>query len=370
MKWSLKIGEIAGIVIYLHITFLILIACVGFSPLAQGEGLNAAINRTAFLMALFGCVLLHELGHSLTAKRFGIQVRDITLLPIGGVARLERMPDEPKQELLVAVAGPLVNVAIAFILFLSNLLMGKPWSAMSFNLVRGDFFSELMWVNFSLAFFNLLPAFPMDGGRILRAYLAQKINYVRATQIAANIGQGMAILFGILGLFFNPFLLFIALFVYMGAASESHLVQMRSTFQGLPLHQAMVTDFRSLSVDDPLSKAIEHLLSGYQQDFPVLDQAQNVVGILTKNDLILGLSQKGQAAMVSEVMRRDFGSVDPFEMLERVFQRMQSCNCPSLPVVHQGKLVGMITLENIGEFMMVQTALKRKGRKRNEKRQS
>jgi len=194
MKWSWKLGEIAGIGIYLHVTFLLLLGWVAVSHYLAGQSIAMMINGVVFLLALFGIVVLHELGHALTARRFGIPTRDITLLPIGGVARLERMPDDPKQELWVALAGPAVNVVLATVLFIVLRLTSGVAPLSQFNVVGGEFLSKLMWVNVSLALFNMLPAFPMDGGRVLRALLAMRLDYVRATQIAANIGQGMAFL--------------------------------------------------------------------------------------------------------------------------------------------------------------------------------
>jgi len=250
MKWSWKLGEIAGIGIYVHATFLILLVWVALSHYLAGQSIAMMLNGIVFLLALFGIVVLHELGHALTAKRFGIPTRNITLLPIGAVARLERMPDDPKQELWVALAGPAVNVVLAAVLYIVLRLTSGVAPLNQFNVVGGQFLSKLMWVNVSLALFNMLPAFPMDGGRMLRALLAMRLDYVRATQIAANIGQGMAFLFGVIGLFYNPFL-----------------------------------------------------------------------------------------------------------VLESVFARLNACRCHSLPLVRNGQLAGLITMDNVGEFLMVQTAL-------------
>src|SRR3989338_8779962 len=209
MKWSTRIGTFAGIDVYVHTTFLILIAWVAFAHWQTGHSAAAAMEGVAFILALFGCVVLHEFGHALTARRFGIKTRDITLLPIGGLARLERMPDDPRQELWVALAGPAVNVVIAAALFFSLRLTASLWSLSDAARVGGGVVSQLMWVNVVLVAFNLLPAFPMDGGRVLRALLARRLAYARATQIAATVGQGMAILFGVVGLFSNPMLMFI-----------------------------------------------------------------------------------------------------------------------------------------------------------------
>jgi Zn-dependent protease len=222
--WSWKLGQVAGIDIYMHGTFLILLAWVGVSHYLQRHHLADAGASVVFILALFAIIVLHELGHALTARHYGICTREITLLPIGGVARLERMPADPKQELVVALAGPAVNVALAALL--AGIVTPTAWRDVQW--IGGDFLSKLLWVNVSLAVFNIIPAFPMDGGRALRAVLAMRMDYVRATQIAAHIGQGLALVFGLVGLFSNPFLVFIALFVWMGAASEASAALTRS----------------------------------------------------------------------------------------------------------------------------------------------
>jgi len=224
------------------------------------------------------------------------------------------------------------------------------------GVATGSFLERLMVVNVSLVVFNMLPAFPMDGGRVLRALLARRMDYTRATQIAAGIGQGMAFLFGFLGLFTNPFLLFIALFVWIGAAQEASLVQMRSALGGIPVSRAMITDFRTLAPRDPLARGVELILAGSQQDFPVVEDGR-VAGILMRSDLLEALTRRGQDAPVADVMRRDFQMVDSFEMMETAFARLQACECHTIPVSHHGRLVGLVTMDNVGEFLMIQAAL-------------
>lgn len=356
MKASWKIGTVAGIGIYLHVTFIILLGWVGLSHYLQRHRWEDAVSGLGFISALFAIIVLHELGHALTAKRFGIRTRDITLLPIGGVARLERIPDEPKQELLVALAGPAVNVVLALILF-GLLAVGAGLSALTeVQLVRGHFLAKLMWVNVGLAVFNLLPAFPMDGGRVLRAVLAMRMDYVRATNIAAHIGQGLAWVFGFIGLFTNPFLVFIALFVWMGAAQEASQAQMKSALAGLPVGRVMITEFQALAPDDQLARAIEHVLTGCQQDFPVVENGR-VVGVLTRADLLTGLARHGQLATVGDVMQRKFCTAESTEMVEGVWSRLQEDDCRTMPVVQNGKLIGLLTSENLGEYFMIQAAL-------------
>ena len=218
MRWSWKIGKLAGINVYMHATFLLLIIFILLADYLEGHSLAAALWGLAFVLVVFVCIVLHELGHALTARKYGIQTRDIILLPIGGVARLERMPEDPRQELRVALAGPAVNVIIAGALSILLAAAGMPPTLKQMTNLRwtgGHFLTEVAVINLWLAAFNLLPAFPMDGGRVLRALLATRMEYTQATQVAAQIGQGMAFLFGLAGLFYDPFLLFIALFVWI-----------------------------------------------------------------------------------------------------------------------------------------------------------
>ena len=356
MKWSWKIGEFAGIGVYMHATFLLLIGWVALSYWLQQGTLTAVVAGVIFILALFATVVLHEFGHALTAKKYGIKTRDITLLPIGGVARLERMPDKPIQEFWVALAGPAVNVVIAVILFAWLALTASLEPLSQLSATGGSFLERLMAVNVFLVVFNLIPAFPMDGGRVLRALLAMRLEYTQATQIAATIGQGIAFLFGFIGLFSNPFLLFIAIFVWIGAAQEASMVQMKSALSGIPVSRAMLTDFQTLSPQDTLARAVDLILAGSQQDFPVVENEQ-VAGILARSDLLATLARQGQTEPVSNIMRRDFVVVDSHDMLETAFARLQECGCPILPVTRNGNLVGLVNSENVGEFLMIQSAL-------------
>jgi Zn-dependent protease/predicted transcriptional regulator len=356
MKWSWKLFEFAGIGVYMHATFLLLLGWVVIVHWIQGGTVAAVLSGLAFILALFACVILHEFGHALTARRYGIKTRDITLLPIGGVARLERMPDKPVQELWVALAGPAVNVVIAAVLlvWLGITSAFEPLSALS--VTSGSFVERLAAVNIFLVLFNMVPAFPMDGGRVLRALLAMQMEYTRATQVAAGIGQGLALLFGFLGLFTNPLLVFIALFVWIGASQETSMVQMKSALAGIPVSRAMLTDYRTLRTDDPLSRAVDLILSGSQQDFPVLDNG-HVAGVLTRDALFGALQQQGPDAPVASAMRCELHIVDSFDMLESAFARLQAHQCHTFPVTHHGQLVGLLTMDNVGEFLAVQTAI-------------
>jgi Zn-dependent protease/CBS domain-containing protein len=357
MKWSWKLGTFAGIDVFMHATFLILLAFVAYSYWAVSQDLLTVVEGIGFILALFGCVVLHEYGHALTARKYGIKTRDITLLPIGGVARLERMPDEPRQELWVALAGPAVNVVIAGLILVWLTATNNVAPLTSLSLASGSFLERLMVVNLFLVGFNMIPAFPMDGGRVLRSLLAMRLEYTRATQIAASLGQALAIVFGFVGLFTNPFLLFIAFFVWIGAGQEASMVQMKSALGGIPVSRAMITDFRTVHPQQTLDDAVALILTGSQQDFPV-EQNGQVEGILMRSDLLTALSRTGPQTPVSEVMQRDFQSVDSYEMLEIAFARMQECQCHTMPVTHHGDIVGVLTMDNVGEFIAIQAALR------------
>jgi Zn-dependent protease len=351
MGWSIPIFRIAGIQLRIHITFLLLIAWIAFAYYTQG-GSSAAGGGVLFILLLFACVVLHEFGHAFAGKAFGINTPDITLLPIGGVARLERIPDEPVQELVIAAAGPAVTALIA----LGALIGGGSWD---YPPTTQTSIPDLLFtVNVVLLLFNLLPAFPMDGGRVLRALLATRMSYPRATQIASTVGQGFAFIFGFLGLFGNPFLIFIALFVYIGASQEAALAQMRDVSRRFPVSSAMVREFRTLAADATLEEAVDALLATSQHDFPVMDETGNVAGLLTRHGLISALRKNNPALRVGDVMRRDIPTITTGTRFEDAFRIMQECDCPAVPVLDRMKrLVGLLTPENVTELMMVQSAM-------------
>jgi len=357
MKWSWKIGSFKGIGVFMHASFLLIIAWVGFANWAQTRSLAGTMEGIFFTLVLFGTVVLHEFGHALTAKRYGIKTRDITLYPIGGVARLERMPDKPVQEFWVALAGPAVNIVIAAVLFAWLMLTGSFTSLAALTAGDGSFIERLLVVNVFLVLFNLIPAFPMDGGRVLRSLLAMRLEYAQATSIAASIGRGMAVLFGIYGLFTNPFLVVIAVFVWIGAGQEPSMVQMKSKLEGIPVQRAMLTDFHTLSVNDTLAFATQLILASSQADFPVVDN-DKIVGIVRRNDLLTGLASHRVNEPVSTIMERDVRSVEFGELLETAITRLQGSSSTTMPVMLRGKLVGLLNSENIGEFLMIQSALR------------
>jgi Zn-dependent protease/CBS domain-containing protein len=358
MRWSWKIGRLAGINVYMHATFVLLLAFILFASWSGKHDLGAAFIAVLFILVIFGCVVLHELGHALVARRYGIRTRDIILLPIGGVARLERMPDQPLQELKVALAGPAVNVVIAAGLFLLLSAFGTRLQLSQLGLVNGGFVERTMAVNLWLAGFNLIPAFPMDGGRVLRALLATRMDYTVATLRAAHVGQALALVFGFIGLFRDPFLLFIALFVWMGAESEASMVQLHTSLGGIPVERVMLTEFRSLQPDDTLAQAIDCVLAGFQHDFPVVF-GDHVLGILTREDLMKALAAHGSGLHVRDAMRREFQIADSHDMLDQALKLLGTTKVRTIPVLHDGHLIGLLNAENVGEFMMIQSALRR-----------
>jgi len=357
MKWSWRVGRVAGINIYLHATLLILLAWIAQRYYSWRQRPGDVIDAVLFIAAFFVIVLLHELGHALTARRFGIRTRDITIMPIGGLARMERMPDDPRQELLVALAGPAVNVLLALLYFGTIGPAAALVHPRDLQPIGGHFLSSLVWSNVAMAAFNLVPAFPMDGGRVLRALLALRLGPRRATRIAVDVGQALAFSIGAIGLYaMNPILVFIALFVYLGAEDEAELAQARSVLEGVPIRRVMVSNFRSLTPADILQRAVEETLAGFHLDFPVVDN-HRVVGMLTRRDLLSALAKRGQSARVDEVMQRQFRTADPEEDAQNVFARLEECECHSLPVVQEDRVIGIVTAENVREFLRIQSAL-------------
>ncbi|MBX3732532.1 MAG: site-2 protease family protein [Verrucomicrobiae bacterium] len=351
MKWSFKVGRWWGVDVYVHATFLLLLAVVGL----QGGSLIAAAGGVLLYGSLFGCVLLHEFGHALAARHYGIGTRDITLLPIGGVARLERIPDNPRHELVIAIAGPLVNVAIGgalaafLILGQQSLLPRGPLDAIGLA-------QRLLLVNVSLVAFNLLPAFPMDGGRILRALLAMQMGPVRATRIAATVGKFMALVFAGVAIYFQMYLLlFIAVFVWLGAGGEARATEARTAMGGAVVGQAMLTRFHSVSVDDPLDQVANLIISDSQSEFPVMD-GPAVAGVLSRTELLEALRRSGATAPARTAMRTDFITLQADEPLEPALGRLSESPVPMAPVMWQQRLVGLLTLENAGEFIAIRRA--------------
>ena len=364
MNWSIPLLRVRGIQIKVHVTFaLILIWAAYYWGIGTDAGLQGALFGVVATLLLFVCVTLHELGHAFQALRYGIEVEDITLLPIGGVARL-RVPDNARQELAIAVAGPLVNVAIAAVLIalggilqatslltpadLDDTMRDAEWSGL---------LAYLTLANIWLVLFNAIPAFPMDGGRVLRALLALRLDYARATGIAVAIGQGLALLFGLVGFATgNFYLILIAAFVWFGASQEGAQVTLRRVLGGSTVGQAMIQRPQVLTAIDPLARAVELTLSTAQSDFPVVDTGDRVVGLLTLDDLLRGLRDR-PAASVGDVMRRQFPVARAGESVVAAQGQLGEAGIRALPVVQpDGRLAGLLTAADIGEAFRLLTA--------------
>jgi Zn-dependent protease/CBS domain-containing protein len=358
MSWSLNIGRVAGTVVRIHITFIIFLAWIFATNYAAG-GLPNAWNSVIFVLLLFFCVLLHEFGHIFTARAFGVTTPYVTLLPIGGVAQLERIPEEAGQEFLIAIAGPLVNIIIAGLLILAGADITAA-RATAVEDMHVSMLDRLADVNIFLALFNLIPAFPMDGGRVLRAALASKLGYVRATEIAARIGQFVAFALGFIGLLYNPILIFIAIFVYLAASSESHMVALRAVSRGVPVSVAMRTQFTTLVPRAHIDEAVHALLQTAQGEFPVVDDAGKPIGVLGRADLIRAIKTLGPDASVADAVGAELPIVGHRATLEQAFKLLQEKSAPAVGVIDgSGKLVGLVTNETIAEMMMLQNALPR-----------
>jgi Zn-dependent protease/CBS domain-containing protein len=361
MGWSINIGKIFGIRFRIHITFFLLLFFIFISVLDQ-FGINRALLATLLICAVFVCVLIHEIGHSLIAGRFGKETKSITLLPIGGVATMEEMPEKPFQEIAMAIVGPFINLAIAGILYL---FVGR-WTGVGEPNLYPDsvktFFAGLIGINVMLAVFNMIPAFPMDGGRVLRGILAIKMDYVRATSAAVFVGQALAMLFIFFGLFYNWWLALIGLFLYIGAGSEKQQVLLKSVLRQVPVSEAMTTDFLTMRPDEPVRHAIEHFHHGRQDDFPVIGEA-GVEGILTRDRILASIHEKGLDVPVSEIMDKTIASVDPKTPLDEVYKELLSSKKTAMIVAEAGRIKGMVCLDGISRYFMIKAALKGMDRK-------
>lgn len=358
MPWSLTLGSIAGTAVRIHVTFLLLLAWIGFAAFQSG-GSQAAVSGVVFIVLLFACVLAHEFGHIAMARRFGIATPDVTLLPIGGVASLERMPESPREQLLVALAGPAVNVVIAAVL-----LLWLSLTADGADLAKGmsrvedpnvGLAARLAAANIVLVVFNLIPAFPMDGGRVLNALLAMRMDKGRAIEISARIGQVMAFVFGFLGLVnANPLLVFVAIFVYIAAASEVQTSSLETMTSGLDVSDAMETRFATVPVDATVGDAVNILLATGQHEFPVVDAFRKPVGLLTRDALIEALRGSGEAAPITEALKDAPPSVRQRDALDHGVREMSRLSAPAISVVDEnGAVIGLLTMQNVAEMLMI-----------------
>jgi len=342
MRGSIRLFKVLGISVNIHVTFLLL-------PLFFL--IYGGLKSMVLVLIIFAFVALHELTHSVVAMRFGVNVRDITLLPIGGVASMSKMPENPRHELLISVAGPMFNIVFASVLFfifyhaewMPEAVWRRPLSGNTWL----HTIAMVPWVNVTLAGFNLLPAFPMDGGRILRDILAGRMSYGRATRIAANIGRLFAILFGYMGFTNgNFFLILIAIFVYTAASAEENHVNLRESLKGLKVKDVLKGEFLTLNTDTPVSRAMELIFRSRQEDFPVMD-SDKMAGFVTRADIIAAAHKYGPAKRASEIMRADVPLVGPEDELSRIQDVMEENQIKALPVARDSVIIGVITLEDI-----------------------
>ncbi len=360
MSWSIKLFSIKGIDVKIHtLFFLILIWAAYRWSVSTGAGLQGALFGVVATLLLFVAVLLHELGHSFQALKYKVKVKDITLMPLGGVAQMEELPKDPKQELKIAIAGPLVNFAIVAVLVVIGFILQTRAIISIDELVSSlgqtnwaGMLAYLTMANLMLGVFNLLPAYPMDGGRILRSLLSMRMDHTRATRIAAVIGQGLAFLMGLIGFMNGQYtLILIAIFIWMGAGQESRGVQVQDTLKEIKVRRAMVRSPQTLIVNDSLSKAVELTLSSAQSVFPVVDWGtQKVVGMLGESELLGGLKKLGEKAAVREVMRTDFPAAHLDDALYVTLEKMAKAKIRAVPVVDDNQdLIGMITSSDVNE---------------------
>jgi Zn-dependent protease/CBS domain-containing protein len=361
MGGSFKVGRAFGIDVKVHWTFLLLLAFFGFAAYQRSGSLSSALVTVGIVVALFFCVLLHEYGHSLVAQRLGIGVADITLLPIGGLARLKSLPERPWDEVKIAVAGPLVNVVLAPVFFGIALLLGdnlmRPANILEGVQSAGQVFAYLGLINVALVLFNLIPAFPMDGGRVLRGLLATRLGPVRATDISSAVGQFFAAAFFLIGLLGGNFLLaLVAVFIFFGASGEAQLVRQRELTRGLAVSDVMGTRPRLETVTPyhTFGQVLDSVIHGYQEDFPVVDEAGNLAGMLTRNEIMTAAHSPDRYANVRDVMKTDFPTISPdADLFTDGARILQESGLRALPVVKAGDLVGMLTMDDIGQAALL-----------------
>jgi stage IV sporulation protein FB len=352
MHWSFAIGTVKGTIVRIHFTFLLFLAWIVLAANAAGGG-GSAISAGLFFILLFGSVLLHEFGHIAVARRFGVRTPAVTLLPIGGVAQMERIPEEPRQELAISLAGPAVNLVIGGAIVL--LLGGLPsHPSMDLTNLGQAFWTHLAFANLALALFNLIPAFPMDGGRALRALLAARLGYARGTKAAAATGQFLAILLGLIGIASGNFILtLIAVFVFFAAGAEAGGARLRSASLGALADDLMITRFDTLRTDEPVERAARALIQTHQREFLVVDGEGRLQGILTR-DQIAGAIRKGPSdAAIGSIMGRDVPIVSRGHLADHVLQLLQGGAAAVAVVDNDARLAGMVTLDNVMEYVLL-----------------
>jgi Zn-dependent protease/CBS domain-containing protein len=361
MGGSIKVGRAFGIDVKVHWTFLLLLAFFGFTAYQNSGSLGSALVTVGVIVALFVCVLLHEYGHSLVAQRLGIEIADITILPIGGLARLKSLPEKPWDEVKIAIAGPLVNVVLAPLFFGVALLLGGGLT-MPPNILEGvqsaaQVFVYLGFINVALVVFNLIPAFPMDGGRVLRGLLATRLGPVRATDISSAVGQFFAAAFFLIGLLSGNLLLaLVAVFIFFGAGGEAQMVRQREQMRGLLVSDVMGSRRRTETVTPyhTFGQVLDMVIHGYQEDFPVVDEEGNLVGMITRNEIMTAAHSPERYASVRDVMKTDFPTISPdADLFTDGARILQESGLRALPVVRAGDLVGMLTMDDIGQAALL-----------------
>lgn len=359
MRWTYGIGRLAGLDIRVHVTFPILIGWVALSAWAAEPSAANVLAEVSAVLLLFAGVVLHEMGHALTARRRGIGTRDITLLPIGGVARLERMPERPRDEIVIAIAGPAVSFGIAAVLGALVVARGGSLSPEVAFGSEGSILQRAAAQNLMLGLFNLLPAFPMDGGRVLRAALGTRLGLLRATRIAAGIGRVLAVALAVVGLAGNPFFMILALFLWIGGGLELADLETRQLIGDLPASAAMVTNFASLGPGDPLERAVALTLAGSQRHYPVMD-GDRLIGILTQAGLLSGLADRGGHSAVADSMVEPPQLIGPDEPLAGVFARLQALPEGVAPVGYGSGIIGLIDRDNLIDLLRIRGAVARR----------
>ena len=359
LGWSISIARLGGTTVKLHFTFILFIAWIGGALFVQG-GLEAALGGVSFLLLLFLCVLLHEFGHILAARHFGVSTPEVVLLPIGGVSRLERIPERPREELLMALAGPAVTLAIAILLILVHGGLPDPMEILTATTGR-NLLAQLAYANITLFVFNLIPAFPLDGGRVLRALLSSRFGHLEGTRIAATIGKGAAILLGLVGLMAgHVILVLIAFFIFVAAGAEAGLAEIRGIALGMPAGEAMITAFESLPQTASILDATEALIQTSQRDFPVIDQAGRPIGVLTREAIITALADRSADTPVGELVEADVATVSQWDRLDDVLHLLEQGAPLAAVTGNDGRLMGIVTWENLVELLMIDRARNRR----------
>jgi Zn-dependent protease/predicted transcriptional regulator len=355
MRGAVKILDFKDIHIFVHWTFLLIVGWVILANARWGVNIEPMFWSLLFIGAVFASVALHELGHALTAAHFGIKAKNIVLLPIGGTASIEKFPDNPRQELSISIAGPLVNLVIAILIWLIFSPGTSFWSVPEdTSITHGhDFIYNLKVVNLGLALFNLIPAFPMDGGRILRALLGFKLNYIRATSIASNIGRSIAVIFIGLGIWMvNPFLPLIGLFIILSAGTEEYYLRLRSLVKGIKLNEVLMYNYNSLQANMTVQEAANMLEANHAKYFVLLDGA-NPVGIINRLEIMKAVAEMKYSELLKNLIQKELLYFEANKDVEGVLEKLASNDERIFPVMQNSHLIGVVNLNHIIEYLLL-----------------